>query len=330
MKRNLLIICLCIFTTAAVHAQKIIRKPAFESSNQKSLVIKQIELTDTATILSIRLNFIEGGCNGCYKITGVSLSDDSATTYETDDIYQPLRVPAELAGESVKSPEEDNSSKSSATFNGSSYNIMFSWKKKANNPHWAGAGIALASISNMDDTGADLKISKSYSFVVNPIEYCVPISHHWLLVSGAGADWTRYHFKGDTGLQEVDGITQFVPAAAGETYKSSKLLTYYITIPLLLEYQTKMQNNRTFFISGGMVGYIKCYSKSQVDVNVNGNIEKRTLGRDLNLLPVNGRLMMQTGIGDFSFYAYYSPFSLFEKGKGPDMKPIGLGIIIDF
>ncbi|GHU88133.1 hypothetical protein FACS1894155_02400 [Bacteroidia bacterium] len=221
-------------------------------------------------------------------------------------------------------------SKSSATYDGSSYNVMFAWKKKmkVNNPHWTGMGVALANFDGMNNVNTDLTISTSYSFIINPIDYCIPINSHWLLVSGMGLDFSRYHFKGNVGLTVVNGITKFVESA-DETYKSSKLITYYITVPLLLEYQTKL-SNRTFYISGGMVGYIKYYSKSQIDVKVVSGIEARNLGRDLNILPVNGRLMLQTGISDISFYAYYSPFSFFENGKGPDLKPIGVGVILNF
>jgi hypothetical protein len=222
--------------------------------------------------------------------------------------------------------------KSSATYDGSPYNIMFAWKKKAkekaNNPHWTGMGIALANFDGMSKVDANLSISTSYSFIINPIDYCISLSSHCILVSGMGLDFTRYHFKGNVGLTEVNEITKFVKST-DETLKSSKLITYYITIPLLLEYQSRLPNRR-FYVSGGIVGYVKYYSKSQIDVNVIGGIEARNLGRDLNILPVNGRLMLQAGISDIRFYAYYSPFSLFEKGKGPDLKPIGIGIILDF
>jgi hypothetical protein len=280
------------------------------------------------------LDFIEGDCNACYRIKGVDLSEKNIVQMYADTTYLAVKASdddvASKSSTIISNNDQYVSQNSSATYDGSPYNIMFAWKKKtkAKNPHWNGMGIALANFDGMNNVNADLAISTSYSFIINPIDYCVPISSHWLLVSGMGLDFSRYHFKGNVGLTVVDGITKFV-RSADESYKSSKLITYYITVPLLLEYQTKL-SNRTFYISGGVVGYIKYYSKSQIDVKVEGGIEARNLGRDLNILPVNGRLMFQTGISDISFYAYYSPFSLFEKGKGPDLKPIGVGIVLDF
>ena len=241
----------------------------------------------------------------------------------------------------AQSTEDDNSQtitreKSSARYDGDSYNITFVWNKKNDKktitPHWTGIGMAFTNFNGINDLknpDVNLSMSTSYSFILNISDFKIPLNNHLLLVSGTGLDFTRYHFKGDVGLTvDSDGITKFIESP-DESYKSSKLITYYITIPLLLEYQTKV-HRQTFHISGGMVGYIKYYSKSQVDAIVEGGVKARSLGRDLNILPVNGRFMLQAGIGDFSFFAYYSPFSLFEKDKGPDIKPIGMGVKLDF
>ena len=214
--------------------------------------------------------------------------------------------------------------KSAVTYNGSNYSFFFSWKKEASNPHWTGIGF---SYSDLDGLGnqADLSFSQSYSVVFNPVDVYTSLGSHWLLVGGVGIDWSRYHFKGNMGLKEEDGITKFIPDSEGRKYNSSKLLAYYFTFPLLLEYQLNK-----FFISGGAVAYLKCYSKSQIEYFENGKKQQIDLGRDLNILPVNARFMMQVGFDNLSIFAYYSPFSLFKEGKGPDIKPMGAGVKFGF
>jgi len=39
---------------------------------------------------------------------------------------------------------------------------------------------------------------------------------------------------------------------------------------------------------------------------------------------------LQAGYQDFSVYAKYSPFSLFDAGKGPDVRAASLGLILQF
>lgn len=221
-------------------------------------------------------------------------------------------------------PYKKQPSRSNVFYDGASYNFLFSWNKRKHlEPHWDGLGFAFIGLNGLDNPS--LKMSKSYSVILNLMDYSIPIDRdHWIFYTGMGIDWSRYHFKGDYGLTEIDGITQFEPAPEGTHYNSSKLLTYYITIPFMLEYQKKVNKN-TFFISGGAVGYVKCYSKSQVEYSLNGNKIQENKGRDLNILPVNARLMLQAGFGPICFFGYYSPFSMFKKEKGPEVYPFGVG-----
>lgn len=217
---------------------------------------------------------------------------------------------------------------------GSSYNFFFSWKKKKKlDPHWSGIGFSFLNFADNDVPGLDLMASKSYSVTFNPVEYSLQIGRsNWMLVSGLGIDWSRYHFKGNRGLEIAEGLTQFVPAPEGVNYQSSKLLVYYLTVPLLLEFQTNFGNHSrsTFFISAGVVGYLKCYSKSQVKYHSTSGEVKEDKGRDLNINPFNLRYMAQIGVKNFNFVASYSPFSLFEKDKGPDLQTVSFGVAMGF
>jgi hypothetical protein len=232
-----------------------------------------------------------------------------------------------LIEEEILVPEEEIA-KSSITFDGSPYNFIFSWKKKATESHWTGLGFAFSDLKGLE--GADLKMSKSYSILLNIGDYIVPFNQNWLFFTGVGMDFTRYHFKGNTGLQEVDNMTLFIPSEEGVNYKSSKLLAYYVTIPLMLEYQTKLGNDKVFFVNGGIEGMIKYYSKSQVEEKKEGGTKKVELGRDLNILPINARLVLRAGFEDFSLFGYYQPYSMFKEGKGPDVNPYGIGVMLNF
>ncbi len=214
--------------------------------------------------------------------------------------------------------------KSSVTYDGTHYSLFFSWKKKASNPHWTGFGFSFSDLEGLGNQ-ADLSFSQSYTVSLNAIDIYKALGSHWLLVSGVGVDWSRYHFKGNVGLGEIDGVTQFIEAPVGIHYNSSKLLAYYFTFPLLLEYQLD-----EFFISAGAIAYLKCYSKSQVEYSVNGKTMQVDLGRDLNILPATVRLYAQVGFDNVSIFAYYSPMSMFKEGKGPDVQPMGAGIKLGF
>ncbi|MDR1632332.1 MAG: outer membrane beta-barrel protein [Dysgonamonadaceae bacterium] len=218
--------------------------------------------------------------------------------------------------------------KSNILFDGSSYNFFFSWKKKPAESHWSGLAFAFSNLNGLDKENVGLKLNRSYSIDLNLMDYNVPLHYHWLFVTGLGFDWSRYHFKGNVALRDDDnGISRFLPDSEGRSYRDSKLLVYYATIPLLLEYQKKVGKHKTFFINGGVEGLLNLYSKSQVEARTPDGIKKMSY-KDLNILPVNFRLVLRTGFDNFSIFGYYQPYSMFQKGKGPEVRSFGIGIAL--
>lgn len=230
-----------------------------------------------------------------------------------------LRVASQT--ETVVTPKEE----SNVLFGGSSYNLIFSWKKKKHlNSHWTGIGMGFMNYDDKNIPNGKLKMSTSHNFTLNLIDYHKQISNsNWLLVSGVGMEFSRYHFDTNAALTKVDGVTSFAPAPAGIDYKSNKLLAYYITLPMLLEYQASH-----FHISGGPVAFFKYYSKSEVEYDQNNQEVKQSMGRDLNIRPVDLKLRLQVGFDDVAIYGYYSPFSMFNKNEGPSLKTYTVGVMI--
>ena len=237
-----------------------------------------------------------------------------------------LREKDAILEEADAKNKEEQEKGSSVLYDGSAYNFIFSWKKKATKAHWNGLGFAFSNWNELE--GADLQLNQSYSVVLNLVDYIVPLDHHWLLTTGLGFDWSRYHFKGDVGLREQDGVTQFLPNSEGLKYRDSKFIAYYATIPILLEYQTKA-GGKTIFMYGGVEGMLNLYSKSQVEVRTPDGI-KKVHNKGLNVLPLNYRFTARIGLDDISLFGYYQPNSPFQKGKGPDVQPYGIGIMLNF
>ncbi|MDR1882498.1 MAG: hypothetical protein LBR26_06910 [Prevotella sp.] len=212
---------------------------------------------------------------------------------------------------------------SKVIYDGASYNFIFSWKKKKSlNPHWTGTGMGFMNYNDIPN--GRLKMSASHNFTINLTDFHKQIKNsNWLVVSGIGSEWSRYHFDDNSALTKKDGIAMFEPAPEGVHYKATQLIAYYITIPLLLEYQVS-----SFHISGGVAGFFKYYSKSQVKIKDEKGVHKVSMGQDLNIRPVDMKARLQIGINNVSIYGYYSPFSMFGKNKGPDLKTCTIGVIV--
>jgi hypothetical protein len=237
----------------------------------------------------------------------------------------PVALRAEETLESTAASGLDSGSR--IVVNGASYDFIFSWNREDVKSHWTGFGFSFNNLTGLGDVG--LNLTRSYSLALNVGNCILPLDRHWLLASGLGFDWSRFHFRGNYALQSVRGKTYFLSDSDGYDYRDSRLLVYYATIPFLLEYQTGRNGGNLFFVYGGVEGLVKLYSKSQAEVRTPSLIRKDTY-RSLNLLPMNARITARIGFKDFSLFGHYHLFSLFEYGKGPDIHPYALGLMLNF
>lgn len=203
------------------------------------------------------------------------------------------------------------------------------WSKKQLDPHWAGLGIGFADFGNNGDADdIPLRSSKSFEFNLNIFERSFPISRHyrWAVITGAGMRWTRYRIKGNRHFEEIEDHTYLVEAAGDRKYKKSKLGITSITIPLLLEWQAPKGK---LFFSAGAVGAIKTCSSSKIRYTEGDSkkTHKEKVDSGMTLRPITMDLLVQAGTSGWGIYLKYSPISLFEHKKGPELYPVSLGIM---
>lgn len=204
-------------------------------------------------------------------------------------------------------------------------------------PHWAGIGLGFANISdaqynlnNID--GISLKSESSKEFYINLFEKILPIYRNNLgLTTGLGFNWRSYYLDYNTHFNEVDGVTALYDAPAGVEYNYSRLRTFHLTIPLLLEWQPTLGNNHKFFMTAGVIGGINTSASQKVKYKDSSNNTVRdVVAKGLNVAPINIDFHGQIGYGAWSVYAKYSPFSIFQSQKGPDVRSVSVGAMLNF
>jgi len=205
-------------------------------------------------------------------------------------------------------------------------------------PHWAGIGLGFANVTNPNNlsltsvNGFELKSEDSYEFSINIFEKILPVFRNNIgITTGMGFNSQKYFLDNNKHLVETNGITSAIPAPDGINYKYSRLKVVYLTFPLLIEFQPTIGNDHTSYIAAGLVGGIKLLSSSKVKYeNSEGYTIRSVEARGLNVAPLTLDYLVQAGIGNFGVYAKYSPFNLFQQDKGPEVRPISLGLILDF
>jgi len=203
--------------------------------------------------------------------------------------------------------------------------------------HWAGLGFgfvnvtdAFLNLSSMD--GFAVNTLESHEFFFNFSEITLPIFRNNLgITTGMGFDWRNYHFDDNRHLVETDGVTSTTPAPEGVKYEYSRLRTVYFTIPLLLEWQPNLGGNKCSYLAAGVIGGVRTLASSKVKYDdANGHDVKIVEGRGMNVAPFCLDYVAMAGIGNFGLYAKYSPFGLFEKEKGPEVRAVSIGVMLGF
>jgi len=208
-----------------------------------------------------------------------------------------------------------------------------SWNKKFDG-HWDGFGMGFANFADgsfhfNDIDGVSLRSGKSLEYNLNVLEKSFPLSRKadFALVTGMGMRWSRYRLDENKYVKEVDGITGLHPAPDGIHYSASKLNITSLTIPLLIEWQSKHCRHDDFFVSAGVVGVVKTTSSSRVAYkNESGKKQSEKVDGGMNIRPVTMDFLFQIGYDWLGIYAKYSPMGLFEKDKGPKVHPVSIGL----
>jgi hypothetical protein len=222
--------------------------------------------------------------------------------------------------------------KSSVYINGASFNFIFKWDKKADNDstlesHYPGFGMGISYSSGLSSMNY-----KSYFGDVNSGSFDLPINKNFVFVTGGAVNSQSYIFKENVSLKnDKNGITQFIYDSERH-YKSSKFELIYVTVPFILEYQTKIKGQhhffKEFFVYAGVEAMIKVGYKSEARIYTNKGIVKEKY-KGLNIRPLNFRFVLRAGFEHISYMAYYQPFSIFRNNRGPDIRTFGVEVMLD-
>lgn len=205
------------------------------------------------------------------------------------------------------------------------------------NGHWGGLDLGINGYMNSDNKTEmpagyeylDLRYEKSINVDINLYEQNINlVNNHLGLITGIGLTYNNYRFDQNTVLRsDTNAVSGIIDNNNGDKFKKSKLLVNYLTVPLLLEYQT---NNRTdvnsFHVTAGIIGGLRYGSHTKIVTN-NGKMNKNH--DDFNLNPFKLDATARIGWGLVNLYGTYSLTTLFKDGKDPELYPFSVGIGFD-
>lgn len=196
---------------------------------------------------------------------------------------------------------------------------------------WAGIGWGFCTITDgkkFDDVnGMSVKGEKSNEFFINLADVrLTPKNSHFALSTGLGLDWKNFRFD-NARLVEQNNITTLVSAPVGVHYDFARLRVFYVTVPLIATFQP----TRKIYMSAGIVGGINAFTSQKLKYRApNGDYIKRKNKNGLNVARFTYHFEGEIGYDWFGVFVKYSPVSVFQKDKGPDVQTASVGLKLNF
>ena len=216
----------------------------------------------------------------------------------------------------------------------------FSVKEKRNRFHVHGSGL-FAGFSNLASRdlseigtveNAELKLS-SFEIGLTLFGMDVHLSkkYGWLFFAGLGFKVQQYNADRNYAFVEQNNVTVQQRPEENIHYSKSRLVQWYLHMPIMLEYQKKISRKSNFFVQAGVELGLKLSSKSSVVYRDDNN--KKThekMGKVMNVNPLTADAKIEVGFNNFALYARYGLIELFRKNRGPEVVPVAAGIIWHF
>jgi hypothetical protein len=147
------------------------------------------------------------------------------------------------------------------------------------------------------------------------------------LVYGLGIDFNNYRFASDIDFTEGATPLEYVENDT-RNYKKNKLVSQYLTVPLMLNFKSNPKNdNKSLNIAAGVhAGYL-IQSHQKQKWSEDGSKQKSKIRGDYNFNQYRLGYSVQFGYGDINIYARYYPDPIFQDGQGPELNTASVGIV---
>lgn len=209
-------------------------------------------------------------------------------------------------------------------------------KKEKFDGHWGGIDLGINGLLDSDnklDTPEgyefmDLKMERSINFAMNIFEQNFNlINENFGLTTGLGLEWNNYRFRNNAVITDLDDTFDgFLDETSDLRYIKSKLVTSYLTLPVMLEIQTNSYSKtNSIHLGVGVLSGLRIGTHTKL-VYENGDKKTDKNRGSSAMSPFKLDLMARIGWGKINLYGKYSLVQLFKDNRGPELYPFSVGI----
>ncbi|MGF1564801.1 MAG: outer membrane beta-barrel protein [Flavobacteriales bacterium] len=201
---------------------------------------------------------------------------------------------------------------------------------------WAGIDLGVNTLFNANGVNAapddapwlDTEEIRSLSWSFNFYEEKIRLVKNYVgILTGAALTYNSYGIKSNSRIQHNADST-FASEVPDSLYRFSKnkLRATYLRVPLMLEFNTSEDPDRTFHIAVGAIGGLRIGSITKQFYEIDGQEYRDRVKSDFNLSSFTLDAAVRVGYRNFTLWANYGLTPLFEDGKGPEVYPLSVGL----
>ncbi|MBT6439986.1 MAG: outer membrane beta-barrel protein [Flavobacteriales bacterium] len=204
------------------------------------------------------------------------------------------------------------------------------------NKHWAGFdmgvnGFLTPAGSLQPQAGyefLELNYAKSLCMNINILEKGFNIfNEYFKVVTGLGFEFNSYHFDNNTSLLSGQNVITGL-SDSSKTFKTNKLNTTFINIPLLLAFNTDQNPDKAFHLTAGVVAGYRVGTKYKQKYTLGNEDFSNSVRSNFNLTPYRLSARASVGYNNLNLYATYSLTEMFQNNEGPELHPFSIGLQI--
>lgn len=149
------------------------------------------------------------------------------------------------------------------------------------------------------------------------------------ITTGLGFNFTQIGLKNNYLLyQNADSI--WAKQDTVFSYSKNKLRATYLQIPLMLEFNTSSDEDKSFYFSAGVVGGVRIGSSLKRKIEMNGLDTKERIRGTYALSPFRLDATARLGYGNWGLFASYNLIPLFDTDKTAEVYPLSFGLSLVF
>jgi hypothetical protein len=171
---------------------------------------------------------------------------------------------------------------------------------------------------------------KSFYWNINIIDHRFNVYKHFVgITTGFGINYTQVGIRNNKILLENSDSLWLVQDTIN-SYRKNKLRATYLQIPLLLEFNTNADDDKSFYFATGVIGGVKVGSALIQKIDRDNYDSKQKFRGDYALNSFKLDATARLGYGDWGLFVNYALMPLFDENKTSTVYPLTFGATLNF